>query len=214
MPTVDRLKNEIEQGKRISSNAASIWGWPRAAGRLRWARRKDMLIKNLRPHHRVLEVGCGTGLLSKEIADRMDKLYAIDISPDLIDIAKNSVQKDNITFLCANAYDLEFQEDSFDAVVGMSVLHHLDVDKGLGEFWRILKSGGHIAFSEPNMLNPQIFLERTFFRKHFHNTVGIVSKVSEAIESIPLLSEIAGSLYIEAVKSVNWNDKNTLIMHV
>jgi ubiquinone/menaquinone biosynthesis C-methylase UbiE len=234
-----RLKSEIEQGIKIASNAESVWGWSGAAGRARWTRRKEMLIRLLRPHHRVLEVGCGIGLLSTEITDHVHELYSIDISPDLIELAKKSYDKKNITFLCANAYSLEFQDDFFDAVVGMSVLHHLDVDKGLDEFRRVLKPGGHIAFSEPNMLNPQIFLERNFFREYFNNTpdetafikyslrrkliqhhyrdiviypfdflhpktpasmLGFIERVSRVMEKLPLLSGIAGSLYIEARK--------------
>jgi len=51
-------------------------------------------------------------------------------------------------------------------------LHHLDLEKVLQEIYRITKSGGYIVFTEPNMLNPQIFLERNvgFIRNLMNNS--------------------------------------------
>ena len=154
-------------------------------------------------------------------------------------IARDKTKSENITFFCSNAYELGFKERTFDYVVGISVLHHLDIEKALREFSRVLREGGKIVFSEPNMLNPQIFLERFFFRKYFHNSpdetafirfllkrvmkscnfqnitvypfdflhpgvppslVDTINAVSRKIEKIPIISEFAGSLYIEAIK--------------
>ena len=46
-----------------------------------------------------------------------------------------------------------------DSVVGSSVLHHLEVDAALKEIWRVLKPGGLVFFTEPNMMNPQIAVQ-------------------------------------------------------
>ena len=51
-------------------------------------------------------------------------------------------------------------ESGFDAVIGSSVLHHLDVSASLRNIRRLLKPGGWMSFAEPNLLNPQVFLER------------------------------------------------------
>jgi SAM-dependent methyltransferase len=50
----------------------------------------------------------------------------------------------------------------FDAIVGVSVLHHVDLDACLRNVFPQLRSGGRFAFSEPNILNPQVWAERRF----------------------------------------------------
>jgi SAM-dependent methyltransferase len=50
----------------------------------------------------------------------------------------------------------------FDAVIGSSILHHLDIVDALVNIRRLLKPGGILSFAEPNMLNPQVYLERKF----------------------------------------------------
>ena len=59
-----------------------------------------------------------------------------------------------------DAHDLQFSANSFNAVVGCSVLHHLDWSRALKSFFRVLTPNGVIRFSEPNLLNPQIFLQK------------------------------------------------------
>jgi SAM-dependent methyltransferase len=53
-------------------------------------------------------------------------------------------------------------EGPFDAVIGSSILHHLEVDQALPKIYELLKPGGVVSFAEPNMLNPQVFVERRF----------------------------------------------------
>ena len=50
--------------------------------------------------------------------------------------------------------------EAFDAVIGSSVLHHLEIASALAEIFRLLKPGGVMAFAEPNMLNPQIMIQK------------------------------------------------------
>ena len=64
-------------------------------------------------------------------------------------------------------YRFDSDNERFDAVVGSSVLHHLDVAQALRECFRVLKPEGVICFTEPNMLNPQIALQKniSFLKK-------------------------------------------------
>ena len=55
---------------------------------------------------------------------------------------------------------LSFADNSFDVVFGSSILHHLDFDKSLKEIFRVLKPGGRMVFAEPNMINPQILIQK------------------------------------------------------
>ena len=50
----------------------------------------------------------------------------------------------------------------FDAIVGVSVLHHVNLDLCLKNTFSLLRPGGTFAFSEPNMCNPVIWAERHF----------------------------------------------------
>jgi len=64
-------------------------------------------IINLRKNMNVLEVGCGTGRWTFYIAPKIKKIFAIDISKDMIKIAKNKQKKENynnIEFHCCSAY--------------------------------------------------------------------------------------------------------------
>jgi SAM-dependent methyltransferase len=45
----------------------------------------------------------------------------------------------------------------FDAVIGSSILHHLDIPRALHRMRQLLRPGGWLSFAEPNMMNPQVF---------------------------------------------------------
>ena len=236
-----RLKNEIMHGRKIAAHAGETWNWETPAGRLRWQRRVRMLSSELRPEMRVLEIGCGTGYLTRELVHTGAIITAIDISPDLLEKAQGEIVAGNVAFLCQNAYDLNFEESSFDAVVGSSVLHHLEVNEAISEIYRVLAPGGAVRFTEPNMLNPQIAAQKNipaikralgdspdetaFFRwgvsKRLRRAgftsiavepfdflhpqipgrlVGPLVSFCHLLERLPLVREIAGSLYICAKK--------------
>ncbi|MBU8901257.1 MAG: class I SAM-dependent methyltransferase [Victivallales bacterium] len=159
--TDDRLKHEIEHGKVLSkAGAGDVWNWDSPAGKLRWQRRVKMLTSHLQADMKVLELGCGTGYFTKEAAKSGAAISAIDISAELLEQAKIEVPLENVEFMLENAYDMGFDDNSFDAVIGSSVLHHLEIDKALKEIFRVLRPGGTLHFTEPNMLNPQIALQK------------------------------------------------------
>ena len=156
-----RIEHEIKHGKFLAENGAGeIWNWESPAGKIRWARRVQMLTDFIKPDSSVLELGCGTGYFTKEIAKTKAKIVAIDISPELLSIAKENVISQNVSFCLENAYDLSFEDNQFDFVIGSSVLHHLDINKAISEVYRVLKKDGMITFTEPNMMNPQIALQK------------------------------------------------------
>lgn len=162
--TVDndrRLLNEIKHGKFLKEKGAGeIWGWETTAGKKRWRRRVKMLTSHIESSMTVLEIGCGTGFFTKELEKTQAEVTAIDISSDLLNVAKEKIKKDNVKMMIDNAYKMSFEEFTFDTVVGSSVLHHLDIKLALKEIYRVLKPGGSAYFTEPNMLNPQIALQK------------------------------------------------------
>ena len=156
-----RKAHELQHGKFLAPNAIEIWGWGTPAGQERAKRRSKLLLEHahIQAGMNVLEYGCGTGLFSRQLATSGAHLISIDLSPDLIAEAKK-VSTANITYVVGDIELLDYSADSFDAVVGSSVLHHVDFTKALMEAYRVLKPGGRVAFAEPNMMNPQIALQK------------------------------------------------------
>lgn len=154
--------SEIEHGERIADDAENIWGWGTPAGRLRAERRFEFLVKygNIKRNRIVLELGCGTGVFTEKLAGEGIKLVAIDISMALIQKASKKLKGKGVQFVVADIEMLPFKSGVFGSVVGISVLHHLSIEMACGEIYRVLKKGGKTAFSEPNLVNPQIYLQK------------------------------------------------------
>jgi 2-polyprenyl-3-methyl-5-hydroxy-6-metoxy-1,4-benzoquinol methylase len=159
--SVNRLDNEIAHGRFLAAHGAGeVWNWESPAGRLRWERRVQILGTHLRPGMTILEVGCGIGYFTGELARSGAEIVAIDVSPELLEIARANYSAPNVRYEIQNAYDLSYPDAVFDSVVGSSVLHHLEIEGALCEIYRVLKPGGRIFFTEPNMLNPQIAIQK------------------------------------------------------
>jgi ubiquinone/menaquinone biosynthesis C-methylase UbiE len=169
---------EMEHFDKLAEEMGEIWwGSTTPAGIKRLQRRTSLFAQQL-SHFKdplVLEIGCGTGAFSKFILEEIPhlRLTGFDISPKCIQIAKERFNNyKNVHFEVADVSNMQIASETFDAVIGNSILHHLPVEEALGECFRVLKPGGIICFSEPNMMNPQIALEKNirFIGKMLQNT--------------------------------------------
>lgn len=101
----------------------------------------------------VLEYGCGDGLDTLILARRGARVKALDISPDLINVARQRLIANQITgdveFIVGSAHDVPLPDDSVDVVFGMAILHHLDLELSAREVKRVLRKGGRAIFREP-----------------------------------------------------------------
>ena len=158
---MSRISNEIAHGKKIEAKAESVWGWETRAGRIRAERRANYLLEfgGFAKGSKALEIGCGTGLFTQKVDEQSNvDITAIDISEDLLSQGRQKLP--HINFIVKDAMNTGFNDRTFDTLFGSSVLHHLDMGLALKEAYRIMKPGAVLVFAEPNMLNPQIFLER------------------------------------------------------
>ena len=182
----DRIQNEVQHGEKIANNAINIWGWGTRAGKARADRRASYFIQfgDIIAGKKVLELGCGTGEFTKRIAQTGADITAVDISSDLLEIARETISNVNARFHIQNVEKLDFEDGSFDVVIGSSILHHLNLNPALKEVYRVLRRGGRVVFTEPNMLNPQIWLERNipFIRKAMNNSPDETAFVRWALE--------------------------------
>lgn len=101
----------------------------------------------------VLDLGCGSGENTLLLAHRGARVIALDISPDLIDVAKRRLSinrpSSNVRFLTASAHDLPLPDESVDVVFGIAILHHLDMATISAQVMRVLRPGGRAIFQEP-----------------------------------------------------------------
>ena len=73
-----------------------------------------------------LEVGCGTGAFARELAERCERVLAIDLSPRTVEVAtERSKGYPNVEYAVADARSWVFPEDRFDCVASITTLHHL-----------------------------------------------------------------------------------------
>ena len=74
-----------------------------------------------------LEIGCGTGTFARELARRCKRVVAIDLSPEMIRVARErSVGIENVEFQLADAMRWEFPRSHFDFICSIATLHHLE----------------------------------------------------------------------------------------
>lgn len=157
---MERIEREIRHGKEIVDSAEFYWGWGSPAGQERLKRRVGYLTEfgGLRKGVVALELGCGKGLYTRELEKSGATIAPIDISWDLLRAAKTSGSVSG--YHVGDAHRMPFRDETFDTIVGVSVLHHMELEPVLRECRRVLRPGGRFVFSEPNMLNPQILIQK------------------------------------------------------
>lgn len=113
---------------------------------------------------RVLELGCGDGWITIDLASKTETLDTFDISLTAIEITQRKLQKRGLEGHCCvrkmSAEELEYPDSAFDIVFGFAILHHLDLEKAMTEIFRVMKPSGMAIFAEPLGTNPLLNLYR------------------------------------------------------
>lgn len=94
---------------------------------------------------RLLEIGCGIGVDSIQLARCGFDVTAVDLTNTAIEVAQEHAQFrcQEINFQVGNSEQLDFDDESFDAVYSFGVLHHTpSIDVAIAEVRRVLKPGG------------------------------------------------------------------------
>ncbi len=158
------LRDEIEvfDNVKISAVTGETDVWDRVIFPNAIRKREAEFILNLvdeQKPRRILEFGCGTGWISKILADKGYEVTGIDISKSLITSASENCSGKS-EFIIGDCMRLPFQDGVFDLIVGVAILHHLDPGKGLSECYRVSTSGAALLLMEPNKYNPAAALGR------------------------------------------------------
>lgn len=121
-----------------------------------WHQAKLLSIKNLLPPvsgDYVLDVGCGSGVVSSFLGASGARVVGIDINPEAIAFAMEHYSLKNVSFSIA-AVDAELPvEGGVDKIYCLEVIEHIYMEQTgamLDEFWRKLRPGGKIFLTTPN----------------------------------------------------------------
>jgi len=110
----------------------------------------------------VLDYGCGHGMASVVLARQGASVTAFDLSSGYVAEAKQRARANSVEIRVqqADAEHLPFADNSFDAVWGSAILHHLDLHQAGKELRRVLRPGGVAVFCEPWAGNPLVNFAR------------------------------------------------------
>jgi ubiquinone/menaquinone biosynthesis C-methylase UbiE len=124
----------------------------------------------------VLEIGCGTGIISLGIAPYVARVVATDISPEMIAIAQDKAARaavSNVEFQVCDGYSTPYDDGVFDAVLVFNTLHVVKEPAALlQEAHRLLKPGGYLVtatdcYGEPVPLPVRLVLDAQRLLKLF-----------------------------------------------
>jgi len=107
----------------------------------------------LQPQDRILEVGCGCGVIMRYLFPNFRHFVGVDLSYEVVDIARRALP--DVTFHVASAVDLPLDDGSFDKCFCYQSLHYFDefeiARRAILEMGRILRKGGRILIGQiPN----------------------------------------------------------------
>lgn len=119
------------------------------------ARRLQIVVQRVRPGRRLLDVGAGSGVASRRLADRFDRVVSVDDNRHalgfLLDMAG---QHPNIDPVCGDGRSLGLRDRAFDCCLLLDVLEHVrDPERILGTVWRCLRPGAQLFVSTPNWMD-------------------------------------------------------------
>lgn len=130
------------------------------------------LARDLCKDKNVLDIACGEGYGSYFMSIWGAKhVEAVDISQEAIDKASRRFRAENINYICHQAQQLDYQDSTFDLVVSLETIEHLDnPEEFLKEIRRVLKPDGTLIISCPNdayFINVGGSLENPYHKKRY-----------------------------------------------
>lgn len=178
--------------KRFSARASTYDQY----ATLQWEMAQRLLAicpKDTQRYTSILEIGCGTGRLTRELALSFShaEIVAIDIAPGMIQIAQKRCHHLPVKFLCMDAENLG-GENSFDLIVSNATFQWIeDLPSFLHKLHALLKEGGELVFS--------LFLSNTLrsLRTTYEKVANLLYGEKKTISTIALWTKekIKNSLY-------------------
>lgn len=143
------------------------------------------LLPHLAPGTSVLDIGCGPGTITADLAARVapGAVTAVDQSTDVLDVAHAEVERrnlSNVSFATADVHNLDIADDTFDVVHAHQVLQHVaDPVRALREMRRVCRPGGIVAARDADYAGfiwfprlPELDLWRDLYQRAAHANGG------------------------------------------
>lgn len=126
----------------------------------------NAMLAELAPRRRraALDFGCGIGRLTQPLAKHFRRVVGVDLSSEMLRLARRHNNEPNVEYVHSNARDLaRFQDNEFDLVYSTIVLQHMCQEFARGyvqEFLRVTRAGGLVVFQLPE--GPDIASDRSW----------------------------------------------------
>lgn len=141
---------------RTLDHAAAVYDWlapVMTLGQEGRYRKLTIDLLRLRGDERVLDIGCGTGVLTRQIAQHLTapdaRAIGLDAAPKMIQVARrHAADLPRLRFDVGVAERLDYPDASFDCAVSTFFFHHIDAElkrKSLAELRRVVKPGGTLV---------------------------------------------------------------------
>ncbi len=129
-------------------------------GRVDWASFLAHWEKYGLDRHSCVEIGCGAGRITLQLAGTFQSVTAIDVSPGMIEFAQRNVTAPNVAFVLANGQRLPLDDASVSAAFSTHVFQHFDSPRHgfayFEEIARVLRPGGSLMIHLPMHRWPQL----------------------------------------------------------
>ena len=185
----------------------------------KWVRQKYILKLVEEFSHsnkdKILDVGCGPGFLSIDLAKSGHTVVGVDTSEKMISISKKQAFNSGVTgcdFYIGDAEKTNFKDASFDCVVASGVIEYMNKDDiMLKEMNRILKPNGHLILNVSNVMGYSNALN--FFTDNLKKIPGIMNVASKLRKNIMQSKYGADQLHFSPRKHFIPKFRKTLLRH-
>jgi demethylmenaquinone methyltransferase / 2-methoxy-6-polyprenyl-1,4-benzoquinol methylase len=179
----------------------------------RWRERTAELAR-VEPGYRALDVATGTGDLALALKRRVGdtgEVVGSDFSERMLELARD--KSSHVRFEWANALDLPYEDDSFDAAtVGFGARNFSDLERGLAEMARVVRPGGRVVVLE--ITTPQRPPLSWFFELWFDRVVPLLGRFAgdadaytylpSSVRRFPGPRELGAALSRAGLEDVRW----------
>jgi len=164
---------------------------------------------------KVLDVGCGTGRWSIYLSSKFSNVYAMDPSKAIYAAANLTKDIPGIHLIKASAENIPFEDDTFDLVISLGVLHHIpDTQKALNTIVKKVNKGGqcliylYYALDNRSFFYKMIFYISSFFRFFISKSPSFFKKIiCDIIAIFVYLPFIFLSKLVKTILGEKWGNK-------
>ena len=151
--------------------------------------------------NRALDIGCGLGFFARKLAERSELVEAFDIDNTILEEASNLNNAPNIYYQQADFLKANLPEGSYDAIVSIASLHHMDLEIALAKMKVLLRSSGRLLILG-------LYRETTIL-DHFYSFISVFLNLiylnwhrGSIVPSTKTAPTLPAQLSIEEIKTV------------